>query len=161
MEEAQPRQDSLSQIAIAYDIETGSEVGQPRSSHLRFQSKEIPPQIDDTILTLKRYESLFLEDYLPSDPRRGGNTLVIWVLETICVNDPGRALEYAKEALFLTRVGRMKNDSSIVSRGRSRYGHALRELQRALMNNRDVVKDETLSACQALTLYEVKFRFTV
>ena len=115
----------------------------------------MPPQIDKTIVTLKEYETIFLEDFLPSEKSLGGNSVGLWLLESICVNDPGRALGSAKEALYLRRVGSVRRDKSLTVQGRLRYGYALQELQKALLNGREVIKDETLATCQVLTLYEV------
>ncbi|KUJ10559.1 uncharacterized protein LY89DRAFT_740268 [Mollisia scopiformis] len=151
LEEALPRKSSESTI-LGNNIE-GIADGSCLAD-MNVEAQRVPPQIDGKILIVKRYESLFLEDFLPSDPRRGGNILGLWLLESVCAVKPNRALDCANEALFLTRVGRMNGDSSTATQGRLRYGQALREVQRALLDKIEALRDETLAACQALSLYE-------
>ncbi|TVY14996.1 hypothetical protein LARI1_G006930 [Lachnellula arida] len=155
MEEAQPRQGSHTQGILNNRNRSDFIDGIRSLSQERPSAQRIPPQIDLTILRLKKYETLFLDGYLPSHSGIGGNFLGLWLLESIVVDNPGPALEYAKQALFLARVGKLANDKFIITQGNMRYVYALKELQRALLNDHQVTRDETLAACQVLILFEV------
>ncbi len=59
-------------------------------------------------------------------------------------------------AVSLSVVGRATNNDTLAVEGFRKYGQALRELQRALWDEALMYRDETLAACNALVLYEVR-----
>jgi len=151
LEEILPRRQSPIRFVMEHPNQSGP------SAYANVQSQRMPSQIDDTIVTLKIYETMFLEEYIPSGTSFEGDMPGAWFLQSVCINNPGQALNTAKEALFLSRIGMIRNDRSLNIQGKLRYGKALQEVQRALMNSHEAMKDETLSACQVLSLYEVSY----
>jgi hypothetical protein len=103
----------------------------------------------------KKFQSLFLETYLPAKPNDGPGLYREWLCEAVTLNHPGKVLEYSLHALCITRAGRNGNDQALVVQGNAAYGFALRELQKALLSPRLATKDETLAACYLLSIYEV------
>ena len=71
------------------------------------------------------------------------------------VQTPTVALDLSIKALAFTRLGWLKQDSALATRGNMLYGHALRELQKALWDERLMWLDETLAAAFGLSVYEV------
>lgn len=102
-----------------------------------------------------QFHNLFLESYLPSNPRLGPGLTQTWLAEAIRLNNPGKALEYSLHALCMTRVGRITGDKPLIFKGSVALGHALRELQLALLSPKLASTDGTLASCQVLSIYEV------
>ena len=59
-------------------------------------------------------------------------------------------------AVSLSVVGNATSNPALSIEGSKKYGQALWELQKALWDKRLMYKDETLAACNALILYEVR-----
>jgi len=87
------------------------------SAYANVQPLRMRSQIDDNIVTLKRYETMFLEEYMPSGTSFEGNILGAWFLESVRINNPVQALNTAKEVLFLSRIGMIRNDRSLNIQG--------------------------------------------
>lgn len=102
-----------------------------------------------------QFHSLFLESYLPSDPKLGPGLTQTWLAEAVRFNNPGKALEYSLHALCMTRIGRIAGDEALIVKGGMAYGHSLRELQLALSSPRLAGTDDTLATCLVLSIYEV------
>jgi hypothetical protein len=104
LEEVQLRQDPVENQAEFYDrmiIHVYDISNRGASSGV---CQTIPFQIDDIIMKWKKYESFFLEEYLPFSPRQGRNAIRPWLLESVCINNPGGDIERDKEALFRGRA---------------------------------------------------------
>jgi len=102
------------------------------------------------------FQSIFLENYLPSSPKSANVGLqAAWLFEALRIGKPGPALENSLHALFITRVGRIAGHDDLVKRGTAAYGLALRALRKALESPKLAVKDETLATCLILSIYEV------
>ena len=78
-----------------------------------------------------------------------------WLQQAISVLNPTTALDISIKALAFTRLGWLKHDTALATRGSMLYGHALRELQKSLWDERMMWLDETLTAAYALSVYEV------
>lgn len=65
------------------------------------------------------------------------------------------ALEATILSVCTARLGRLKNDQSLIQESLKLYTQGLSELQRALKNPKLMYSDETLAACMSLTMYEV------
>lgn len=102
-----------------------------------------------------QFHSLFLESYLPSDPKLGPGLTQTWLAEAVRFNNPGKALEYSLHALCMTRIGRIAGDEALVVKGGMAYGHSLRELQLALSSPKLAGTDDTLATCLVLSIYEL------
>lgn len=146
LEEALPRHDEHD------DAQTDS----PKSSSSSDSSSSPPTdlQVSSTKTMKLQFHSLFLENYLPSNPSLGPGLTQTWLAEAVRLHKPGRALEYSLHALCMTRIGKLAGDQSLVVKGGVAYGHALRELQLALSSKR-AGSDDTLAACLVLSIYEV------
>ena len=79
----------------------------------------------------------------------------LWLQQAILVQNPTVALDLSIKALAFTRLGWLKHDNALTTRGTMLYGHALRELQKALWDERMMWLDETLAAAYSLSVYEV------
>lgn len=115
----------------------------------------VVPHLNAANVMKKKFQSQFLETYLPANPNDGPGLYREWLCEVVALNHPGKVLEYSLHALCITRAGRIGNDQALVVQGNAAYGLALRELQKALLSPRLVAKDETLAACYLLSIYEV------
>ena len=99
--------------------------------------------------------SAFWDCYIPSRTNAQSGSPCYWLQQTICLQDPPLALRLSLVALAMTRLGWLQGDDAMVRRGRAVYGHALRELQKALSNEYSRCQDETMATCTVLALYEV------
>lgn len=68
---------------------------------------------------------------------------------------PTVALDLSLKALAFTRLGWLKHDNTLTTRGALLYGRALQELQKALWDEQMMWLDETLAAAYTLSVYEV------
>jgi hypothetical protein len=112
-------------------------------------------QINSAGVIKKKFQSIFLEGYLPLNPNEGPGLYRDWLCEIVYLNQPGKVLEYSLNALCISRAGRVGNDQTLVVQGGVAYGRALRELQKALLSPTLAMQDETLAACYVLAIYEV------
>ena len=96
----------------------------------------------------------FLRIYMPS-PNNCPKGPLTWLQLVLHMSTDGLVLEHAMAAVSLSVVGRATNNNTLTVEGYRKYGQALRELQRALLNVGLMYRDETLAACNALVLYEV------
>jgi hypothetical protein len=103
-----------------------------------------------------QFQNIFIESYLPSNPKVGPGLTQVWLWEAIRVNNPGKALEYSLRALCVSRVGRINRDQDLILKGNATYGLALKALHRSLESQELAGKDDTLAACLILSIYEVK-----
>ena len=78
-----------------------------------------------------------------------------WLQHAISAQKSTKALDLSIKALAFTRLGWLRHDTALTTRGAALYGHALRELQRALWDDRTMWLDVTLAAAFALSVYEV------
>ena len=159
LEEAQPRQ-LTSPLSLSPQSSNTSDQGTDHAKRDR--------ETDDTVYPLvlpltavnvmkKKFQGLFLEDYLPVRPNDGPGLYRDWLCEVVALNRPDQVLEYSLHALCITRSGRIHGDQDLVVQGSVAYGYALKELQKALVFPRSATKDETLAACYILSIYEVCF----
>jgi len=159
LEEAQSRNDAELQMAGSDTVANGSMIDTSPFAGIDTVVQRLGTQINGSYVMLKRIRSLFEEQYLPNAPKpkhpgQGTEMPGLWLLKCINLPQPGQALEYSSTALALSRVGKAIDNTDLVLRGRLFYGHALRELQKALLDPLLVVKDDTLAACQTLAHYE-------
>lgn len=162
LEEAQPRQYTSPGSVSPQSGNTSDQTTGPA-----IEKAEHDWETDDTVYPLvvhltavnvmkKKFQGLFLEDYLPVRPKDGPSLYREWLCEAVSLNRPGKVLEYSLHALCITRSGRIHGDQNLVLQGNAAYGYALKELQRALSSPRLATKDETLAACYLLSIYEVR-----
>lgn len=78
-----------------------------------------------------------------------------WLSLVTSLPSPTRALEVAVMALSTARLGRVKNDPSMMTESLQLYTLGLSEIQKALWNPALMYKDETLAASMALAMYEL------
>ena len=157
LEEVQPRQhisqDSItpqSYTPITEDTKPDWEAnGKAHPVH------PVVPHLNTQNVMKKKLQGLFLETYLPANPKDGTALYREWLCEVITLNDPGKVLEYSLHALCISRAGRVGNHQALVVQGNAAYGFALRELHKALLSPKLATKDETLAACYLLSMYEV------
>ena len=100
--------------------------------------------------------SAFWEYYIPSSSSTQAGSPCDWLQQSICLPNPPTALRLALKAVAMTRLGWFHKDDAFVRGGRVIYGNALRELQKALYDERLMWRDETMATCNVLALYEVK-----
>jgi hypothetical protein len=159
LEEAQPRQHP-SPISVSphsdssYTTTPVIEISKP-DWETDGVAYPVVPHLNAANVMKKKFQSLFLETYLPANPKEGPGLYREWLCEVTTLNHPGKVLEYSLHALCITRAGRNGNDQALVVQGNAAYGFALRELQKALLSPRLATKDETLAACYLLSIYEV------
>ena len=99
--------------------------------------------------------SAFWEYYTPSRSMAQAGSPCAWLQQSICVPNPPPALRLSLKALAMTRIGWVRKDDAFFHEGKIIYGYALRELQKALYDQRLMWQDETMATCNVLTLYEV------
>jgi hypothetical protein len=145
LEEALPRRDEQEEI----------QVDSPSSSNSS-KSPSPPRQLSSAKAVKLQFHGLFLENYLPSNPKEGLGLTHTWLAEAVRFHNPGKALEYSLHALCITRIGRIAGDQALVLKGSVAYGHALRELQLALSSPKLAGTDDTLASCLVLSIYEVR-----
>ena len=108
-----------------------------------------------------QFLSSFWEYYVPSRSSAQNDSPCYWLQQTICLADPPLALRLSLVALAMTRIGWLHGDDATIRKGRAIYGHALRELQKALSNERSRRQDETMATCVVMALYEVSRFFLI
>lgn len=157
LEEARPR-DSWKDVPFFSSI---NEDRSPSKSY-RFKTPEQLSFVQQSVLQVtninidrQMFQSLFLENYLPSMPKQGLGLAGTWLCEAIQLGDPGIALDCSLHALCMTRAGRITGHQDLIKRGNAAYGSALRALFLALGSKELAGKDETLAACLILSIYEV------
>lgn len=99
--------------------------------------------------------SAFWECYIPSRSRAQAGSPCAWLQHSLCVPNPPPALRLSLKALAMTRLGWLRKDDAFIHEGQVIYGHALRELQKALYDQHLVWQDETMATCNVLASYEV------
>ncbi|KAI9882430.1 MAG: hypothetical protein M1823_005823 [Watsoniomyces obsoletus] len=101
--------------------------------------------------------SVFLNDHLPVAEKHHASQRepMSWVQIILDFADPGKALSSALSALSMARLGRVNQDRTVSMQGQRLYAQALSELQKALWDQSQMFRDETLAACKALETYEL------
>ena len=118
----------------------------------------MPPAIPNKTIYITKLEGDFCQAYVPSQHSPGANppgAYVQSVVASMTSAQRGVALDHAVRALWMTRLGRMRNDEQLFLQGEMAYGTALRHLQHALYDKQLAAKDKTLAAASILSLYEV------
>lgn len=159
LEEAQPRNQrdggtyipSRSQVSPS----SGTQTSQKTPSEAADSIYWPVTQMSDVNVKKQMFHGLFLQSYLPTSVRFGEGMQGEWLSEALRLNSPGPTLEYAFQALSVTRVGRFTGHEDLIQRGKMLYGLALRSLYKALGSQKLAGKDETLAACCLLGIYEV------
>jgi hypothetical protein len=78
-----------------------------------------------------------------------------WLLVLPSIHTTLPALESAIDALCLSKIGLVAQDTVLVRRGRVAYTKALGQLQNALYDPKKQLLDETLATCVVLSVLEV------
>jgi len=112
-------------------------------------------RVDDQYIFQNLFAGEFLRIYLPS-ANNCPQVPLTWLQLVLNLPTDGLVLEHAMAAVSLSVVGRATNNDTLAVEGFRKYGQALRELQRALWDEALMYRDETLAACNALVLYEVR-----
>lgn len=99
--------------------------------------------------------SAFWECYIPKECSAQTDSPCVWLQQSICLPNPPPALRLSLKALAMTRLGWLHRNDVFVRQGRVVYGHALRELQKMICDERSLCQDETLATCNVLAIYEV------
>lgn len=159
LEEAQPRNYPEGRQDISRTSQRGSHSSGTQTTHTTpsLETGGIWPiaQVSDTNVKKQLFQGLFLESYLPADVTSIRGMQGAWISEALRINMPETALDYAFQAISITRVGRFTGHQDLIARGKATYGQALRALFLALGSPKLAGKDETLAACSILAVYEV------
>lgn len=99
--------------------------------------------------------SQFWESFAPVGHAAQSPSVCEWLERSIEAPNQTVALQLSIKALAVTRVGWKSNDTALTTRGHAIYGNALKELQKALWDEKTMWLDETLAAAYALSVYEV------
>ena len=78
-----------------------------------------------------------------------------WLVLVLELPELTAALETSVIAMTTAKIGRMNGDPGLVKASLKSYVQGLWELQKALWDPALMYRDETLSACMALWMYEV------
>ncbi|KIW70234.1 hypothetical protein PV04_02524 [Phialophora macrospora] len=116
-----------------------------------------PRQANETQLI-----SSFWEIYSASASRYPGPAEPMWLYQsmssataaTASANAPATLLNQALLSLAYIRLGRLKDDQTLVIRGQQIYGQSLRLMQRVLHDPIHAHSDDTLVAARCMILYE-------
>lgn len=114
-------------------------------------------RLTDQYMFKNLFAGEFLRIYLPSANNRPQVPLT-WLQLVLNTPTDSLVLDHAMAAVSLSVVGRATNNTTIAVESSRKYGQALLELQRALWQESLMYRDDTLAACNALVLYEVRFR---
>lgn len=154
LEEALPRREEA--IVVQIGGPSVPKVSKPPKPSKPSKSPSPPLQGISAKEAMKlQFHNLFIESYLPSNPKLGPGLTQTWLAEAVRFNNPGKALEYSLHALCITRIGRFSGDQALVVKGSVALGQALRELQLALSSPKLAGTDDTLASCLVLSIYEV------
>ena len=115
----------------------------------------MPLQLSNANMSEAQLISAFWECYTPSRSVAQAGSPCVWLQHSISVPNPPPALRLSLRALAMTRLGWLQKDDAVIHEGKVIYGYALRELQKALYDQRSVWQDETMATCNVLALYEV------
>ncbi|KAL9608092.1 MAG: hypothetical protein Q9167_007054 [Letrouitia subvulpina] len=96
--------------------------------------------------------SLFLDCYFPRDVLEQQKP---WFAQLFELSSPTKAVEFSTMAVCSAKLGRLNDDRILSQESLSLYAQGLKELQKALWNNKLMHSDETLAACMALAMYEL------
>lgn len=99
--------------------------------------------------------SAFWECYVPSSSIAQAGSPCPWLQQSICLPNPPSTLRLSLKALAMVTLGWLYKDEASVRGGRVTHGDALRELQKALYDERLRWQDETMATCKVLAVYEV------
>lgn len=124
------------------------------------------PRINSSAINDAQTLAGFLHIYLPTpslSPSSSSSSSFLsaesgnphWLSLSPSLSDPGTAFPLALRALSLNRLGAAAGDVRVLHQSRLTYAHALREVQRALYDERQMCKDVTLAAVRACMIYEV------
>ncbi len=99
--------------------------------------------------------SQFWEKFVPTATQAQYDTPCAWLQESIVSQGDGIPLQTSLKALSMTRLGFSIGDTTLTTRGRDFYGHALRQLQNALWDEKLMWDDDIFAAAYILSVYEV------
>ena len=99
--------------------------------------------------------ALFLQNWMPVENIILSEKERLWLPQAVLVTGPTVALDLSLKALAFTRLGWLKHDDTLATRGNLLYGRALQELQKALWDKQLMWLDDTLAAAYTLSVYEV------
>ena len=101
--------------------------------------------------------SCFWTKYVPAETTAQDPSPAPWLENALLTNNAGPALRLSLKALALTRLGWIDGNDALTIRGRYQYGLALKHIQRALYDPREMEQDDTLASAHCLAIYEVGF----
>ena len=99
--------------------------------------------------------SSFWNRYIPVETAAHDPSPCPALQEMIMLNNCNPLLQMSLKALAMTRLGWLNGDAVLSTRGRTQYGLALKNLQRALWDKTLMWEDSTLAAAYCLSIYEV------
>jgi len=123
----------------------------------------VGPRISGFAVNDAQTFAAFLHIYLPTPSLSSSSSSSLsdasgnphWLSLCPGLSDPGTAFALALRALSLNRLGAAAGDERVLHESRRTYANALREVQRALYDERQMCKDVTLAAVRACMIYEV------
>ena len=156
------KRDPLEEAVINKKRHASGEKSAPKDeealSVLKFVRKT-PPLMDNSAAYIDRHENEFCLLYCPSDFTPGANppgAYVASVISGMTSSQRGMALDFAARALWMSRLGKIRNEQSLIVQAGLAYGTALRYLQEALYDEQLASKDKTFAAASILSIYEVQ-----
>ena len=160
LEEAKPRTTTgTSSSAVS---SRRSSPGQSRSrritrsrTHARAAGSTLSRQPSNSELVDSQLISQFWKSFAPIETSSSQVSPCRWLQWSLEVTRPTVALGLSIKALSLTRLGWQNEDVALSTRGRTMYGNALKELQKALWTEDLMWLDETFAAAYTLSVYEV------